>query len=326
MRETRSERFVLAQPDRSKLSLPHPDRRTLLAGVAAAAAITCITDSATTKGPPMLTRPIPSTGEAMPVVGFGTWQTFDIGASRPERDPRRQVLEELFAAGGRMIDSSPMYGRAEAVVGDLLTEMKARDRAFLATKVWTTGEKAGIAQMEASAAKLKAPMIDLMQIHNLVDWRTHLKTLRAWKEVGRFRYIGITHYTTSSLDTLADILEAERIDFVQMSYSLATRAAERRLLPLARDRGVAVIANQPFDTGAMFAKVKGKPLPGWAADYDCASWAQVMLKYLIAHSATTCVIPGTARPEHARDNIAAARGRLPDEAGRKRIAAAWDAL
>lgn len=274
----------------------------------------------------MLARPIPSSGEPMPVVGLGTWQTFDIGASRPERDPRRQVLEELFSAGGRMIDSSPMYGRAEAVVGDLLDEMKARDKAFLATKVWTTGEKAGIAQMEASAAKMKAPVIDLMQIHNLVDWRTHLRTLRAWKEAGRFRYIGITHYTTSSLDTLADILAAERLDFVQMGYSLATRAAERRLLPVARDRGVAVIANQPFDSGGMFAKVKGKPLPGWAADYDCASWAQIMLKYLIAHPAMTCVIPGTARLEHARDNIAAGRGRLPDEAGRKRIAAAWDSL
>lgn len=274
----------------------------------------------------MLARPIPSSGEPMPVVGLGTWQTFDIGASRPERDPRRQVLEELFSAGGRMIDSSPMYGRAEAVVGDLLDEMKARDKAFLATKVWTTGETAGIAQMEASAAKMKAPVIDLMQIHNLVDWRTHLRTLRAWKEAGRFRYIGITHYTTSSLDTLADILAAERLDFVQMGYSLATRAAERRLLPVARDRGVAVIANQPFDSGGMFAKVKGKPLPGWAADYDCASWAQIMLKYLIAHPAMTCVIPGTARLEHARDNIAAGRGRLPDEAGRKRIAAAWDSL
>ncbi len=279
----------------------------------------------------MLTRPIPSSGEPMPVVGFGTWQTFDIGASSAERDPRRQVLEELFAAGGRMIDSSPMYGRAEAVVGDLLAEMKAHatkghERAFLATKVWTTGEKAGIAQMEASAARMKAPTIDLMQIHNLVYWRTHLKTLRAWKEAGRFRYIGITHYTTGSLDTLADILEAERLDFVQMGYSLATRAAERRLLPVARQRGVAVIANQPFDSGGMFAKVKGRPLPGWAADYDCASWAQIMLKYLIAHPAMTCVIPGTARPEHARDNIAAGRGRLPDEAGRKRMAAAWDAL
>lgn len=305
----------------------HIDRRRAMAGTAAALAAGGVAaPPAQAQGRTMLTRPIPSTGEAMPVVGFGTWQTFDIGASSAEREPRREVLEELFAAGGRMIDSSPMYGRAEAVVGDLLADMKARDKAFLATKVWTTGEKAGIAQMDASAAKMKAPVIDLMQIHNLVDWRTHLKTLRAWKEAGRFRYIGITHYTTSSLDTLADILAAERLDFVQMGYSLATRAAERRLLPVARDRGVAVIANQPFDSGGMFQKVKGKPLPGWAADYDCASWAQIMLKYLIAHPATTCVIPGTARPEHARDNIGAGRGRLPDEVGRKRIAAAWDAL
>src|SRR5262245_5426495 len=201
----------------------HVDRRQVLA--ATGAALGMVVSRTSAKGPAMHTRPIHSTGEAMPVVGFGTWQTFDIGTGRAERAQRRQVLETLFAAGGRIIDSSPMYGRAEAVVGDLLAEMGARDKAFLATKVWTTGERAGLAQMQASAAKLRAQVIDLMQIHNLVDWRTQLRSLRAGKEAGRFRYIGITHYTAAALDDLAAIVRAERLDFVQMGYSLADRAA-----------------------------------------------------------------------------------------------------
>lgn len=274
----------------------------------------------------MHARKIPSSGEPMPVVGFGTWQTFDIGTDPAERAARREVLQVLFDAGGRMIDSSPMYGRSEAVVGDLLAGMGARDRAFLATKVWTTGEKAGLAQMQTSVERFRAPVIDLMQIHNLVDWRVHIKSLRAGKEAGRYRYIGITHYTITALDDLAKILETERLDFVQMGYSLATRAAERRLLRVAEARGVAVIANQPFDSGTMFRKVKGKPLPAWAAEIECSSWAQVMLKYLVGHPAVTCVIPGTARPDHARDNVAAGLGVIPDAAQRQKMAAAWDAL
>lgn len=275
---------------------------------------------------PMHTRKIPSTGEAMPVVGIGTWQTFDIGTDEAERTPRREVLEALLAAGARMIDSSPMYGRSETVVGDLLAEIAARDKAFLATKVWTSGEKAGLAQMAASATRMRAGVVDLMQIHNLVDWRTHLRSLRAGQAAGRYRYIGITHYTVPALDDLAAILKGERLDFVQMGYSLNVRAAEGRLLPVAAERGVAVIANQPFDSGTMFARVKGRPLPGWAADIDCTSWAQIMLKYLLGHPAVTCVIPGTARPDHARDNLAAGFGRLPDAAQRRRIAEEWDRL
>lgn len=274
----------------------------------------------------MLTRAIPSTGEPMSVIGFGTWQTFDVGNSRADLDQRREVLDILFAAGGHMIDSSPMYGRAEAVVGTLLKEMGARDKAFLATKVWTSGEKAGIAQMQSSAAKFQSPMIELMQIHNLVDWKVHLKTLRAWKEAGRFRYIGITHYTTGALDDLAGILHAEPLDFVQMGYSINVRAAENRLLPVAAERSVAVIANQPFDSGNAFARVKGRQLPEWAGDIDCTSWAQIMLKYLIGHPAVTCVIPGTANPVHARDNVAAGAGRMPDPAQRRMMADAWDKL
>jgi diketogulonate reductase-like aldo/keto reductase len=272
----------------------------------------------------MLTRPIPSTNEPLPVVGLGTWQTFDVGADRAALGQRKEVLQILFEAGGRVIDSSPMYGRAEEVVGTLLAEMGARDKAFLATKVWTSGEAAGSTQMQASSAKLRAPVIDLMQIHNLVDWRTHLRTLQAWKAQKKFRYIGITHYTDPALDELAAIIRAERIDFVQFGYSIASRAAEARLLPLCSERGVAVIVNQPFDSGALFGQVRGKALPDWTAEIDCASWSQFFLKFILSHPAVTCVIPGTARPDHARDNFAAGTGRLPDAAQRQRMAQFWD--
>lgn len=274
----------------------------------------------------MLKRRIPSSGEELPAVGLGTWQTFDVGGDRGELDQRQEVLRVLFEAGGSVIDSSPMYGRAEAVTGALLTRMKARDKAFLATKVWTTGERAGIQQMQSSAAKLQTGTIDLMQIHNLQDWRTHLKTLRAWKEQGTFRYVGITHYTVSALDDLAAIIRAERLDFVQFGYSIGVRAAEQRLLPLCAERGVAVIANQPFDSGQHFSQARGKPLPDWAGEIDAGSWGQVFLKYLLGHPAVTCVIPGTARPEHMRDNVAAGFGRLPDAALRSRMAADWDRM
>ena len=203
--------------------------------------------------------------------------------------------------------------------------MKAHDKVFLATKVWTTGEAAGIRQMTESAAKMRGPT-DLMQVHNLVDWRTHLRTLRGWKDQKRIRYIGLTHYTVPALDELAAIIKTERIDALQFAYSINVRAAETRLLPLAAERGVAVIINQPFDSGSLFQKVRGKALPEWAAEFDCASWGQFFLKYILSNSAVTCVIPGTARPDHARDNIAAGIGRLPDDAQRKRMAALWDGL
>ena len=274
----------------------------------------------------MLTRAIPSSGEAMPVIGLGTWQAFDIGDDPAENQQRREVLEILFAAGGRMIDSSPMYGRAEEVTGRLLAALAAREKAFLATKVWTSGETAGIAQMQASAEKMQTKTIDLMQIHNLVDWQTHLRTLRAWKEKGSFRSIGITHYTASAFDALMAIMRQEKIDFVQLPYSLAVRAAEAKLLPLALEKGIAVIPNRPFDGANMFVKVKGRPIPTWAAEIDAKSHGQIFLKYLIGHPAVTCVIPGTARPDHMRDNVAAGFGRLPDEGMRKRIAQWYDAV
>jgi diketogulonate reductase-like aldo/keto reductase len=277
--------------------------------------------------PAMITRPIPSTGEAMPVIGLGTWQVFDVGPDPRARQPLREVLRRLVDAGGRMIDSSPMYGRAEAVTGDLVAEMELRRRVFLASKVWTSGRDEGIAQLHRSAQLLRTEVIDLMQIHNLVDWRTHLVTLRQMKAEGRIRYIGITHYTTSALPELARILEAEAgIDFVQAGYSLATRAAETRLLPVAAERGVAVIVNQPFEEGDLFRRVRGETVPGWAAEFDCTSWAQLFLKYLIAEPAVTCVIPATSNPAHMEDDLKASFGAFPDARQREQIRRFWDAL
>jgi diketogulonate reductase-like aldo/keto reductase len=273
----------------------------------------------------MLTRPIPSTGEAVPVIGLGTWQTFDVGADATSRAPLREVLRLFLAAGGRTIDSSPMYGRAESVTGDLVAELGAREKTFLATKVWTTGRAQGEAQMRRSAELMRAGVLDLIQIHNLVDWKTHLATLRRMKEEGSVRYIGITHYTTASLDALADIVERESIDFVQLPYSIGTRQAERRLLPLCAERSVATIINRPLEEGGLFRRAR-RALPPIAAELDCASWAQFFLKFIAAHPAVTCIIPATAKPEHMADNLAAGSGRIPDEAQRRAMAAAWDAL
>lgn len=275
----------------------------------------------------MLTKPIPSTGEAMPVVGLGTWPVFDVGTDEASRRPLREVVRLLVGAGGAMIDTSPMYGRSEGVTGDLVSELGLRDRVFLATKVWISGRERGIEQMARSARLMQAPVIDLMQIHNLVDWRAHLVTLRGMKAEGRLRYSGITHYTTHSLSELARILETEDgIDFVQCGYSLATREAEERLFPVCAARGVAVIVNQPLERGTLFRAVRGKALPDWAAGFDCASWAELFLKYLIAEPAVTAVIPATNKPEHMADNLKAGFGRLPDAKQREQIRRWWDSL
>ena len=274
----------------------------------------------------MLTRPIPSSGEMMPVIGLGTWRAFDVGTDETTRLPLREVLQILLDAGGRIIDSSPMYGRAEAVTGDLLAKLAARPRAFLATKVWTTGRERGIEQMRRSAQLLRTETIDLMQIHNLVDWRTHLASLRRMKDDGQIRYIGITHYTTGALPELARILTREPgIDFVQLGYSLATRAAETEVLPVAASRGVGVIANQPLERGDLFRRVRRRPLPDWAGEFDCASWAQLFLKYILAEPAVTCVIPATGNSQHMKDDLAAGFGRLPDARQRRQIRELWDA-
>jgi diketogulonate reductase-like aldo/keto reductase len=264
-----------------------------------------------------IVRAIPSSGERLPVVGLGTWQTFDAGAD--ERAPLRRVLDRFVALGGRVVDSSPMYGRAEAVVGDLAAELGLRPRLFLATKVWTSGREAGVAQMEASRRHFRAEVIDLMQVHNLVDWRTHLRTLREWKQAGRIRYLGVTHYTASAYGELERIMAGETLDFVQLNYSPAERDADRRLLPLAAERGIAVLVNRPFAEGALFRRVGGRALPPWAAELGCTSWAQLFLKWIVAHPAVTGVIPATSRPEHLEDNMRAGLEPLPDAAARERI-------
>jgi diketogulonate reductase-like aldo/keto reductase len=268
-----------------------------------------------------LARAIPSTGEMLSAIGLGTWRTFDVGSSADERRSLRQVLERFVALGGRVVDSSPMYGAAESVVGDLAADLGLGDRLFVATKVWTSGRDAGVAQMEQSLRRLRVQRLDLMQVHNLLDWRTHLRTLRDWKATGRVRYIGVTHYTSSAHDELERVLRAEPLDFVQINYSLAEREAEDRILPLARDRGIAVLVNRPFTTGSLFRRLRGRALPAWAAEVGCETWAQLCLKWVVAHPAVTCAIPATSRAEHLVDNMKAAGGRLPDPATRDRLAA-----
>ncbi|WP_205813692.1 aldo/keto reductase [Burkholderia sp. Ac-20365] len=269
--------------------------------------------------PQMERRKIPSTGEPLPIVGCGTWRTFDV-----DNDPNglarlADVLKTLFAAGGSVIDSSPMYGSSEAVAGTLLTRLDAHSKAFVATKVWTQGKAAGIAQMEESMRRFQQPRIDLMQVHNLVDWRTQIATLRDWKAQGRVRYIGITHYTSSAFDEVASVMRSENPDFVQINYAADDRDAEQRILPLARDLGIGVVVNQPFGGGGLLSRVSKTPLPAFAADIGCMTWAQLLLKFVLAQPAVTVVIPGTGRPEYMADNVRAGIGPYPDKALCKRI-------
>jgi aryl-alcohol dehydrogenase-like predicted oxidoreductase len=272
-------------------------------------------------GDRMHTRPIPSTRAPLPVVGCGTWRTFDVGQAPADRARLIDVLRILFDNGGSVIDSAPVYGAAEAVVGDLLTTMKAYDKAFIATKVLARGREAGIAQMRRSMELLHVDRIDLMQVHNLIDWRTQLATLRAWKKEGLIRYLGITHYMPSAYDELETVMRGERPDFVQLDYSLSDRTAEQRLLPLAVDLGIAVIVNRPFGGGDLLQSMLAKPLPAWAPEIGCETWAQILLKYVLANPAVTCVIPGTGRPEHMKDNVRAGFGRYPDAALRAKMVA-----
>jgi aryl-alcohol dehydrogenase-like predicted oxidoreductase len=264
-------------------------------------------------------RTIPSSGEKLPVIGLGTWQVFDVGPRAAERQPLEEVLSRFVALGGRVIDSSPMYGRAEQVIGDIASKLGLQSSLFLATKVWTTGKAEGIASMERSMARFQAKRIDLMQVHNLVDARTHLATLQDWKEEGRVRYLGITHYNSSGYAELAKLLRTEKLDFLQVNYSLGEREAEKEILPLAQDRGVAVLVNRPFGGGNLFARVRQKPLPDWAGEFDCGSWAQFLLKWIVAHPAVTCAIPATGNVSHLEDNMQAGLGRLPDAKQRQRM-------
>jgi aryl-alcohol dehydrogenase-like predicted oxidoreductase len=272
----------------------------------------------------MLTRRIPSSGKPLPVVGCGTLRTFDVGPGAAERAPLAEVLRVLFESGGSVIDSSPMYDPAETVVGDLLAAAHSRERAFLATKVWTTGQLSGLRQMRRSFELLRTDRIELMQVHNLVDWRTHLPVLKEWKQQGRFTYIGITHYLPSANDEMEAIMRSEALDFVQLSYALNDRDAEARLLPLAADRGIGIVVNQPFGGGGLLREMLRKPLPPWAAEIGCQSWPQLLLKFVLSHPAVTCVIPGTGRPEHMRDNVRAGFGPVPDPSFRKKFLALLD--
>ncbi len=267
----------------------------------------------------MLKRKIPSSGELLPVIGLGTWQTFDAGDDATQREPLKDVLKTLLDKGGSVVDSSPMYGSSEKVVGDLSTELSLNSKLFIATKVWTTGKDEGIAQMNRSFNLLQRKQLDLMQIHNLVDWQVHLKTLRDWKEQGRVRYLGITHYTESAYSKIEDILKNNAVDFLQINYSMLSRTAEQRLFPLAKEKGIAVIINQPFEEGALFQRVKGKTLPAWTSEFDCSSWGQFFLKFIVSHPAVTCVIPGTSKPHHMADNAGAGFGKLPDENQRQQM-------
>jgi diketogulonate reductase-like aldo/keto reductase len=293
-----------------------PRRRALLALLAAGA----LKPSFAQDG--IMTKRIPSTGEALPIVGVGTWQTFDVGNDPSARAPLREVLKLL---NRNLIDSSPMYGSSEAVAGDLIAELGMRDKLFVATKVWTNGRDAGIAQMETSFRRLRVERMDLMQVHNLADVTTHTKTLLDWKDKKRIRYVGITHHTSSAYAEVERAMKTRQYDFLQINYSLGEKESERRLLPLAQELKIAVIANRPFAEGALFRRVKGKPLPPWAAELGIESWAQYFLKWIVAHPAVTCAIPGTGNPKHMKDNLGGGHGPLPDESERRRMAEYFDA-
>ncbi|MEO6730726.1 MAG: aldo/keto reductase [Ferruginibacter sp.] len=264
-------------------------------------------------------RSIPSSGEKIPVVGVGTWRTFDVGNNKVKRTALKQVLQNLVKNNASVVDSSPMYGSSESVAGDLSGELNIRSSLFLATKVWTTGEQQGIEQMNDSFRKMKASVIDLMQVHNLLDVKTHLKTLYQWKEQGKIRYIGITHYQPSAYNEMQRLIENEKLDFIQCCYNIQTTDAEKQLLPAAKHKGVAVIVNRPFQEGAFFEYVSGKQLPGWAAEWRIQNWAQFFLKFILSNPTVTCVIPGTSNPAHLLENIQAGNGLFPDDKTRKRI-------
>ena len=303
-----------------------PPRRKILKLLAGAPLAMGMADS---RAAGLLRRPIPVSGELLPAVGLGTWQVFDVAGQAEELGHARAALARFAQLGGTVVDSSPMYGASESVLGELATDLGTR--LFLATKVWTSGREAGIRQMEQSIARMRVALInkgplDLMQVHNLVDAATHLATLRDWKAAGRVRYVGVTHYHESAYAELERTLRAGGIDFVQLNYSLAERAADKRLLGLAADSRIAVIVNRPFAEGALFRRVAGRPLPGWVSEFGCASWAQFFLKWILAHPAVTCAIPGTRSAKHVEDNLGAAGGALPDAATRRKMAAHIDSL
>nr|WP_088281417.1 aldo/keto reductase [Ideonella sp. A 288] len=280
--------------------------------MAAFATAACAARSQSTGATRMTTRQIPSSREALPVIGCGTYVGFDQSPDSAGYSQLPGVVDALFAAGGSVIDSSPMYGRAEATTGEILAADDRRRKAFVATKVWTQGRHEGVRQMQESMRLLRTDRIDLIQIHNLVDWKVHLATLRQWKAQGLVRYIGITHYTASAYPQVEAVLRSERLDFLQINYAIDDRRAAQRLLPLAADRGVAVIVNMPFGGGGLLRGLLGRPLPAWASDIGCTSWPQVLLKFVLSHPAVTCTIPGTRRREHMAENAVAGMGLIPE--------------
>ena len=295
------------------------DRRSFLSALAVSA-LAPARSVAQERAP--LAHAIPKSGERIPVIGMGTWLTFDVGDNAAERARRKQVLERFFAAGGGMIDSSPMYGRAERLLGDLLPQVEHRDRLFSATKVWTAYERVGPTQMTESLRLWKLPRFDLMQVHNLLNWRGHVKAVRAGKDEGRWRYIGVTTSHGNKHDEMAVALKSEPWDFMQITYNLADPSAEA-LMNLAAERGIAVIVNRPFDGGLLFNHVGQRPLPPWATEIGCANWAQFFLKWVVSYPAVTCAIPATTNPAHMIENMGARLGPLPDAAMRRRMAEAW---
>ncbi len=310
-----------------KSSITRREAARLIGGAAAAVSLWPISARpAPTATSAQLLRAIPSTGEKIHALGLGTSQTFDVGHSPNERGPLREVLRRFVELGGKVVDTSPMYGRAEEVIGDLTSDLKVRDSLFLASKVWTTGKKEGIESIERTAALLQTKRLDLMQVHNLIDLDVQLATLRAWKEEGRIRHIGITHYVESSFPAVEKILQREKLDFLQINYSIAERGAEKRILPLAREKGVAVLVNRPFARGNLFSRLRAQPLPEWTAEFDCKSWAQFLLKWILANTAVTCAIPATSKAGHLEDNMGAGTGRLPDEKMRQRMVQAISSL
>lgn len=301
-------------------------RRTILQGLAGLGAALVLGPGRANMARVPLTKPIASTGERIPVIGVGSWLTLDSGASPGALARLQPVLQNFFDHGGRLIDSSPMYGTAERVIGELLPRLKGKETLFAASKVWIYGQALGRRQMEASRRLWGVPRFDLMQIHNMLDWEGHLEVLREMKREGRIRYIGITTSHGRRHDALQQAMQKADFDFVQFTYGLHDREPESQLLPLAAERRMAVIANRPFDGGDLFVRVQGKPLPDWAAEIDCANWAQVFLKFVVSHPAVTCAIPATSNPAHMLENMGANFGRLPDAALRRRMAQHFDGI
>jgi diketogulonate reductase-like aldo/keto reductase len=273
----------------------------------------------------MTSKPIPATGEALPVIGLGTYNVFDVDSTPAQIATRKDIVTQLVSAGGRLLDTSPMYNRSEKVIGDVIEAGARRDELFLATKVWTDGREAGVAQMEQSAALMNTDVVDLMQVHNLRDTAVHMTSIREWQEEGRIRYSGLTHYTADAQAALAREMRTFKPQFIQINYSLGEREAERDVLPLARELGIAVLINRPFQAGRLFRAVAGKELPGFAGDF-AESWGQFFLKFIVSHPAVTCAIPATSKPHHMADNLGAGFGELPDAAMRKRMAEYFENL